>query len=218
MTIKARDKGDKVEAILEAARSLFASHGYEGATVASIGKAAQVASGTVIYHFKTKENLHFILCRQILYDIFRALRQEVRKAATPVEAVAAFVHGYQRYVETHPRDYMVLLQADPFAILDVNQPAFLDLKLFRHWIVLLLEDPLEYGMHQGEIPQLDKGNVSRLIIAMLHAASRAYLAAGTPHEGLFAEVLRFVKARLAFSSTSDKFEISQRPESGQTAT
>jgi len=178
MTRKARDRDDKVEAILEAARSLFATHGYEGATVASIGKAAHVASGTVIYHFKSKENLHFILCRQILYDIFRTLRQEVRKAASPGEAVAAFVQGYQRYVETHPRDYMVLLHADPFAILDVNQPAFLDLKLFRHWIILLLEERLEYGMHLGEILQLNKGNVSRLIIAMLHAASRAQLAPG----------------------------------------
>lgn len=211
MSRKKRHQGDKVEAILLAARDMFATNGFEHTSISRIADSAQVAGGTVIYHFKTKENLHFILCRQIIYNIFRTLRHEVRQANSPADAVEAFILGYQHFVEENSLDYLVLLQADPFLILDVTQPAFIDLKIFQHWILLLLQDSLEYGIELGELSPLPVAQTSQLIVSMLHAASRAQLLSNGDGPLLFPEVLHFVKARLAFANTSGKCEEKRNP-------
>jgi len=45
------------EAILQAARELFAERGYDGTATAEIAERAGVAHGTVFHHFQTKRNL-----------------------------------------------------------------------------------------------------------------------------------------------------------------
>jgi AcrR family transcriptional regulator len=50
-------KPDKREAIIEAARGLFTTEGYEATTIAEIAKKAGVAVGTVYLYFKNKPEL-----------------------------------------------------------------------------------------------------------------------------------------------------------------
>lgn len=53
---KAR-KPDKREAIIEAARALFTTQGYEATTIADVAKKAGIAVGTVYLYFKNKPEL-----------------------------------------------------------------------------------------------------------------------------------------------------------------
>ena len=46
------------EGILDAAEEVFASHGYEGATMRAIAKKADVNQALLHYHFQTKDNLY----------------------------------------------------------------------------------------------------------------------------------------------------------------
>ena len=46
------------EVILDAAEEVFASHGYEGATMRAIAKKADVNRALLHYHFQTKDNLY----------------------------------------------------------------------------------------------------------------------------------------------------------------
>src|SRR5579871_4201064 len=55
------DTRDKREAIIEAARTLFAKQGYEETTIAEIARAAGVGVGTVYLYFENK--------RQILIEV-----------------------------------------------------------------------------------------------------------------------------------------------------
>ncbi|MDJ0657558.1 MAG: TetR/AcrR family transcriptional regulator [Xanthomonadales bacterium] len=48
---------EREEAILSAARQAFVEHGFDGATMASIAQAAEVAEGTVYLYFKNKNAL-----------------------------------------------------------------------------------------------------------------------------------------------------------------
>ncbi|MDX6613057.1 MAG: TetR/AcrR family transcriptional regulator, fatty acid metabolism regulator protein [Blastocatellia bacterium] len=68
--------GDKREAILRAATSVFASNGYFNSKVADIAKAAGVADGTVYLYFKSKEEiLHSIFDRSVDGAVADARRQ-----------------------------------------------------------------------------------------------------------------------------------------------
>ena len=58
--------GDKREAILRAAISVFAHNGYFNSKVADIAREAGVADGTVYLYFKSKEDiLHSIFDRSV---------------------------------------------------------------------------------------------------------------------------------------------------------
>lgn len=63
---------DKRTAILEAATATFAKHGFFGAQVADIAKAAGIAAGTVYLYFRSKD--------EILTSIFdRTMREAIRE-------------------------------------------------------------------------------------------------------------------------------------------
>ena len=66
--------GDKREAILRAAITVFAHNGYFNSKVADIAREAGVADGTVYLYFKSKED--------ILHSIFD---RSVEKAITEVK-------------------------------------------------------------------------------------------------------------------------------------
>ena len=77
--------GDKREAILRAATSVFAHNGYFNSKVADIAREAGVADGTVYLYFKSKEDiLHSIFDRGV-DDALSAARKHIESVADPKE-------------------------------------------------------------------------------------------------------------------------------------
>src|ERR1043165_3276830 len=77
--------GDKREAILRAAISVFAHNGYFNSKVADIAREAGVADGTVYLYFKSKEEiLHSIFDRGVA-DALTAARAQIKEISDPRE-------------------------------------------------------------------------------------------------------------------------------------
>src|SRR3954447_17876842 len=77
--------GDKREAILRAATSVFAHNGYFNSKVADIAREAGVADGTVYLYFKSKEDiLHSIFDRSV-EEALEAARKRIVRVAHPKE-------------------------------------------------------------------------------------------------------------------------------------
>ena len=77
--------GDKREAILRAAISVFAHNGYFNSKVADIAREAGVADGTVYLYFKSKEDiLHSIFDRSV-EEALDAAKNQVRQVSDPRE-------------------------------------------------------------------------------------------------------------------------------------
>ena len=77
--------GDKREAILRAATSVFAHNGYFNSKVADIAREAGVADGTVYLYFKSKEDiLHAIFDRSV-EEALDAARKQIKSFADPRE-------------------------------------------------------------------------------------------------------------------------------------
>ena len=86
--------GDKREAILRAAITVFAHNGYFNSKVADIAREAGVADGTVYLYFKSKEDiLHSIFDRSV-EDALDAARNQVKQVSDPRETLRqiAFLH------------------------------------------------------------------------------------------------------------------------------
>src|SRR5687768_18020436 len=77
--------GDKREAILRAAISVFAHNGYFNSKVADIASEAGVADGTVYLYFKSKEDiLHSIFDRSV-EEALDAARNQIKEVGDPRE-------------------------------------------------------------------------------------------------------------------------------------
>lgn len=77
--------GDKREAILRAATSVFAHNGYFNSKVADIAREAGVADGTVYLYFKSKEDiLHSIFDRNV-EEALDAARKRIQRVTDPKE-------------------------------------------------------------------------------------------------------------------------------------
>ena len=71
------------KAIIEAARSEFGDHGFEGATVRAIARRAGVDPSLVMQHYGTKRDL-FRAATEVPTDLF-AIAEQLPAGATPAE-------------------------------------------------------------------------------------------------------------------------------------
>jgi AcrR family transcriptional regulator len=105
---------DRRRKIIAAASGLFAEKGFEGASIREIAAASGVLSGSLYYHFPSKEELLFTVHQESL----TAMRREVEAALTEVtepwarleEAIVAHCRillggSVTRAILTPPRHY-----------------------------------------------------------------------------------------------------------------
>lgn len=87
----------KREAILQAARKIFARDGLEAATLRAIAAEAGIAVGTVYLHYPAKEALYAEMLAGSLADLQKYLRESVGKAASDEQLMAGALAFYDFY-------------------------------------------------------------------------------------------------------------------------
>lgn len=96
-------KAFKREAILTAARSVFARDGLDGATLRAIAAEAGVAVGTVYLHYPSKEALYADMLAGSLADLLKHLRDAVAKAV-PQDQLLAGALAFYGFYRARPDD------------------------------------------------------------------------------------------------------------------
>lgn len=77
--------GNKRDAILKSATSVFASRGFFGAQVADVARDAGVAAGTVYLYFRNKDDLLVSIFEQTMREAIAEGRTAVADVTSPVE-------------------------------------------------------------------------------------------------------------------------------------
>lgn len=106
-----------VDAIIEAAGQVFASHGYAAGTTNRIADRAGVSIGTVYQYFPDKDAILVALVERHLDDAQQALTPlltDLVTQAPPVEdGVARMLHALVALHRTHPALHRVLFEEAP---------------------------------------------------------------------------------------------------------
>lgn len=140
--------------LLDAASTLFARRGYEGASTRAIAEHAGVHQALVRYHFRSKE----VLWREVIERGLAALGQAIAQAGTETDRVAALL----RAISAHPEP----LQAIVHALLEPGQR--------REWLLQRLA-PLHARslawLTRGERPL--RGARDEMLLGMWLAAALA---------------------------------------------
>lgn len=96
-------KAFKRDAILAAARSVFARDGLDGATLRAIAAEAGVAVGTVYLHYPAKEALYADMLAGSLSDLLKSLREAVAKVPHAQQLMAGAL-GFYSFYRARPDD------------------------------------------------------------------------------------------------------------------
>jgi TetR/AcrR family transcriptional regulator len=100
-----RDPDRSKDAILSAAERLFASQGYDSASLADIAAAAKVSRGLPSYFFKNKKQLYAAVLVRAADDVRQRVLEPIRLRArsSPVNVLTFVVESYIDYLAGHPR-------------------------------------------------------------------------------------------------------------------
>jgi len=111
---RARERQQVRERILEAARELFAQHGFEAVTLRKIATAIDYVPGAIYLHFEDKEELIRTLCLADFDWLTRTLAPLAR-VADPIERIRRMGRAYVAFALKHPHSYRLLfLQRSPY--------------------------------------------------------------------------------------------------------
>jgi AcrR family transcriptional regulator len=169
-----RTKAANRAAILDAARDVFAEHGYDRAAVRHIVARTPLAPGTFYNYFPDKESIFRALVNESIARVRERLRAERRDARD----IEEFVGGAYRA-------YFAAMAEDPtmFQLMRRNAGtirAMLDDPVLAAGVGELLED-LEAAVEKGELPPLDTRYMARAMAgAGLEIAMEMFERPGDP--------------------------------------
>src|SRR3954465_741218 len=103
--------GDKREAILRAATSVFAHNGYFNSKVADIARAAGVADGTVYLYFKSKEEILHCIFDASVESAIEEGRKQIETSSDPREKLRRIAHLHLERLGAD-RDLAVVFQVE----------------------------------------------------------------------------------------------------------
>lgn len=150
-----REKQELRGKILDAARILFASEGYDAVTMRRIAEAIEYSPAAIYLHFADKE----ALVRELCEGDFLALAQHVEglvAIADPIERLRALGMAYVEFGLTHPHHYRLMFmephqEEPPQQLVKKGDPKTDTYALLR----LIVEEALGRGLLREELTDAD---------------------------------------------------------------
>jgi AcrR family transcriptional regulator len=173
---RARNKRDKLNRIKNAARKLFASKGFDDATLREIAARAGVGLGTVFLYAANKRDLLFLIANERLEEAIAAGQAAVRPDAPLLDnLLAAFRHQYAFFAR-RPILSRLVLREMTFYESGAQARAF---QATRDALIALIGSAVAQAMRQGRIaaaetPQL----VGWTIFCIFQVELRRWVSAG----------------------------------------
>lgn len=180
-----RNKREKRKRIIEAARELFSSQGFEGTTTAEIAARADVAAGTLFLYVASKEDLLVLVFRE---EMDRVADEAFSSLPGGASLLDELVHVYGALIALHGRD-RGLARVFVKELMFVGDTHRANVEAFVDGLVDRTAERIERGQragafHPGAPARAIAENCFRLYIAMLqrwlglggHVASEEHIA------------------------------------------
>ena len=103
---------DKGQAIIAAAKRIFALHGYNQARVEDIAQAAGVGKGTVYEYFSSKQAVFEQVVDAGMSQYMKGLEDEIRRDASPATKLRQIAVLHMKFVTNHQNLANIII-ADP---------------------------------------------------------------------------------------------------------
>src|SRR5258708_2514499 len=104
---RGRQKQEVRGKILDAARELFASEGYEAVTMRQIADKIEYTPTTIYGHFKDKAELLAELCR-VDFATLASAYGKLARVKNPIDRIRQIGHAYIQFAVEYPNHYRLM--------------------------------------------------------------------------------------------------------------
>jgi AcrR family transcriptional regulator len=155
---------DKRQAILGAARELFASQGYEDTTIAQIAQAAGVAVGTVYLYFENKHDIVVDICLALNAELAQVIQSPAILEMPLRQVPRAIIEASFRNARVNKR-FMIYYQVEAQSEVETAR-----LRGAKQQIADALDGFFQALVAQGQLPPFDTAAYAELLNDLVSAA------------------------------------------------
>lgn len=152
-----RDIRDKRQAILHAARELFAGQGYDDTTIAQIAQAAGIAVGTIYLYFENKHDILVDVCLALNADIASVIQSPAILALPLRQVPRTIIEAAFRSCRANMR-FMTYYQVEPQSPAETQR-----LRASKQQIADALDVYFQWRIAQGQMPPFDTAAYGALL-------------------------------------------------------
>jgi AcrR family transcriptional regulator len=153
---KARERAARREAILEAARAVFAEKGLRASTIDDIAEAAELGKGTIYLYFKSKEQMFAALKLEGLARLAARFQAAIDPALPADQNMRRLCDAYVRFYREEPDYYWVLYFDTRYMDKDSADEVVETLKPEGMRCIRIVADVIQRGMDDGLVaPSID---------------------------------------------------------------
>ncbi|MBD1431416.1 TetR/AcrR family transcriptional regulator [Sphingobacterium sp. DN00404] len=170
---KTRHKEDLRKRILEAAKKLFVTAGYEATSIRKIAKEIEFSPTTIYLYYKDKSDIIYAL-HQEGFQLLRQDFQPLMQVESPFERLKALGRCYIKFAFTHPDFYeLMFIMKDPMQYLEINcvEAAWDEGERVFDFLLQTIRDCQEEGYFKG----LDTIHVAMEAWASVHGMCALYV-------------------------------------------
>jgi AcrR family transcriptional regulator len=172
-----REKSETRDKILDAARELFVTEGYEGVSMRKVAEKIEYSPTAIYVHFADKNELFHELCREDFARLQEVVASEM--PTDPIERLQKIGRNYVQFGERFPNHYIFMFMTPhPGRELDeqdreiVGNPE-VDAYAFLKWAV---QEAIKAGYFREEVK--DAELVSQTLWASVHGVISLNIAKG----------------------------------------
>lgn len=184
-----REKKNRKNAILKAARRLFFENGFRPVTVESIAKKAELSKGSIYLYFKSKEEIYTNILLSDIDKFQENFKDLLHNSASASEAITKFAIIYVDLF-LNDRELFRILMTFMLHTNVMNLPDDLNNHIIKstNRNINTIEEIFSYGIERGEFPHTMNLRLSRNALwGLLNGIISLHLFTGT--ESKRAEVI-----------------------------
>jgi AcrR family transcriptional regulator len=189
-TVESRRERRKAETrrrLLDAARTLFATQGYDATRPQDIAREADVAVGTFYLHFADKRAAFLTFTEEAALELMERVRARAARRQGFAEVLLASLEAIVEYADAHPG-----VLAAAFADASVLAAGLPEGASLRDRLASSLAQRLREGMLRGEILRdYDAAVIAHAIVGLVQQGLRFGAHGGTDRSALLENLVRF---------------------------
>src|ERR1700719_4959742 len=149
-----QSKANARERLLAAARSVFASSGFHGASVEEIASLAGFSTGALYSNFDGKEDLFLVLMEREIDEHAREIAEAVRKRSSMAERATGGAQRWMTMIEREPELLLLFMEFWAYGVRDarVRPKVAARFAQVRRMLTKLIEDGVREFDLELEIP------------------------------------------------------------------